>query len=93
MDKKDYSKEFSQTGQDSSEPSGPAAAFKVIIIFLIPMGVFIGAAILCDKFLPAIPGARRDLKPLVGFVISGIVTAAALYLLKRINRHLVKNKV
>jgi len=93
MDKNSDPKEILKTDQEPSEPSGPAAAFKVIIVFLIPMGVFIGTALLCNKLIPAIPGARHDLKPLVVFITSGVVTTGALYLIKRINRYLVKNKV
>ena len=78
--------------QRLGKTAGPSVALKVIVAFLIPIMVFVGVAILCQRLLPSMPGARHDLKQLVSFLIAGGVTVASLYLIKMINARLTKDK-
>jgi len=87
-DGKNCSAAYEQLGSSKA----PFIGFKVVLAFLVPIIIFVSATVTANHFLPSIAGARHDLKPLLTFLLAGAVTMGSLYLIKMINKRLVKNK-
>jgi hypothetical protein len=62
-----------------------------MLVFVLPLSVFVGVAFACKHLLkPYI--AHQDLRTAVSFVIAATATIIALYAVREINRRLMKNK-
>jgi len=62
---------------------GPSVTLKVIVVFLLPLLVFIGSLLIADKVLADF-GAGRELRTVLSFVVATLVTLGWICMIKKI---------
>ena len=70
-----------------NKPQGPSAAITLIVVFALPIAVFVGSAIACKYFLAPYIG-RDDLRMVVSFLIAAAITLAILHTVRRLMKHM-----
>ncbi|MDO8303253.1 MAG: hypothetical protein Q7T18_08425 [Sedimentisphaerales bacterium] len=74
-----------------NKPQSLSAAISLIVVFLLPMAVFVGVALVCKHLLaPYI--THPDLLTAISLVIAAAVTLAVLSLVKRVSQRRTKDK-
>jgi hypothetical protein len=68
-----------------NKPKSPLAAISLMVMFLLPMAVFVGVVLAC-KYMLAKYIPHQDLRTAISFVIAAVITLAVLYAIKMINQ-------
>jgi len=71
--------------------SGPCVTLKVIIAFLLPIGVFIASLALFEKVL-SVAAVSETARTTAGFALAAAVTVAVILNIKILNDHLAKKQ-
>ena len=74
-----------------SQMGGPSVVFKVILAFLLPIVVFVGSWAVFEEILAVIIESK-ELQTFTGFVLALLVSSGFVFIIRLINKGLVKNK-
>lgn len=74
-----------------NNPKNSSAAIGLIIAFVLPLAVFVGAAIACKSLLQKYI-AHQDVLTAVSFIIAAAATLGVLYAVLAINLRLPKDR-
>lgn len=69
----------------------PSAAIRLVVVFLLPMAVFVGVALAC-KYLLTPYAEHQGLCTAISFAIAAAVTLAVLHIIRTVNRRRMKDK-